>query len=160
MRVKGILVEDFVNYRKPSMFISTAICDWKCCKEQGILTDICQNAPLAALQTLTVDDEIIYAFYARNDITKAVVVGGLEPFLQFEELEALIKAFRDHGEMCDFVIYTGYEYAEIGDEVHALEKYGHIIIKFGRFKLNSTPIFDDVLGIELASNNQHAMRIC
>ena len=36
MRVKGIIEEDFVNYKVPSMFINTCFCDFKCCTELGL----------------------------------------------------------------------------------------------------------------------------
>ena len=37
--------------------------------------------------------------------------------------------------------------------------YSNIIIKFGRFIPNREPHFDEVLGVNLASNNQYAKRI-
>lgn len=51
MRVKGIVAEDFVNYKFPAMFINTSLCDFKCCREQHLDTGICQNAPLAKAPT-------------------------------------------------------------------------------------------------------------
>ena len=33
--VKGIIFEDFVNYKKPSMVIEMPYCDFKCDKEYG-----------------------------------------------------------------------------------------------------------------------------
>jgi len=41
MRIKTIKDEDFVNYKKASMFIGTATCDFKCCKEAGIPLEVC-----------------------------------------------------------------------------------------------------------------------
>ena len=35
MIIKGIIDEDFVNYKKPSMFLGTCFCDLKCCREKG-----------------------------------------------------------------------------------------------------------------------------
>ena len=35
MKVKNLLDEDFVNFKKPSMFIATSKCDFKCEKECG-----------------------------------------------------------------------------------------------------------------------------
>lgn len=35
MILKSIVDEDFINYRKPSMFIVTAQCDFKCDRECG-----------------------------------------------------------------------------------------------------------------------------
>ena len=36
MKLKGINTEDFVNYKKPSMFLITSYCDFKCCKDNTI----------------------------------------------------------------------------------------------------------------------------
>lgn len=156
MRLKSVVVEDFCNYRQPSLFLVTAFCDWKCCTEQGLDTSVCQNAPLAAQPTQSISNVAIYNAFHENDITKAVVVGGLEPFLQADELYGLISYFRLRGESCYFVVYTGYEPHEIADEVKRFEPLGNIIIKFGRYIPNSTPVYDDILGVTLASSNQYA----
>ena len=37
--------------------------------------------------------------------------------------------------------------------------YGNIIIKFGRFIPNQPSIYDEILGVTLASNNQYAKRL-
>ena len=57
------------------------------------------------------------------------------------------------------VIYTGYYPQEIEEQVKALSSYKNIIIKFGRYVPNSTPVYDEVLGVTLASDNQFAERI-
>ena len=41
MKIKNIIEEDFVNYKVPSMFISTSQCDFKCDRECG--KNVCQN---------------------------------------------------------------------------------------------------------------------
>ena len=33
MKTTGLIEEDFVNYKKASMFIGMGTCTWKCCKE-------------------------------------------------------------------------------------------------------------------------------
>jgi len=158
--VKDIVIEDFVNYRLPSMFIISSKCDWKCCREQGLDISICQNADLALSKPRDVSDDTILNMYRSNDITKAVVIGGLEPLLQADEVLELVRTFRKHGEMCDFVIYTGYYPEEITESfMTALQEFGNIIIKFGRYIPNIKPIFDDVLGVQLASENQFARKI-
>ena len=48
MKLKGFVEEDFVQYKKPSMFLGTTKCNWKCCTELGLCNDICQNTPLAS----------------------------------------------------------------------------------------------------------------
>ena len=154
--VKGIVAEDFVNYKVPSMFISTVQCDWKCCNGDPAL---CQNSVLLNTPNTEIKDIDIYHAFKQNDISKAVVIGGLEPFMQFDELVDLIDLFRSSGETCDFVIYTGYYPNEVSDEISVLLSYKGIIIKFGRYMPDRQPIFDDVLGVTLASDNQFAVRI-
>ena len=159
MKLTGIIAADFVNYRLPSLFLASTTCDWKCCLESGEDISVCQNAPMATAPIIEISDEDIYAAFAGNTITKAVVIGGLEPFLQFEEIDALISYFRKMGEYCDFVIYTGYYPDEIGNSLTALARHGNIVVKFGRYIPHCDPIFDDVLGVTLASPNQYAMWI-
>ena len=159
MRIKGLQDEDFVNYKKPSMFIGTSMCDWKCCNEQYLDKSICQNSSLANSKTIDVSADEIYRRYINNPITKSVVIGGLEPILQFSEVLDLIYTFRNNGCFDDFVIYTGYYPSEITHEIEELERCENIIVKFGRFLYNDKPIFDDVLGVTLASSNQYAERI-
>ena len=33
--LRGFLDEDFIQYKKPAMFLGTATCDWKCCHDAG-----------------------------------------------------------------------------------------------------------------------------
>ena len=107
MRVKGIIEEDFTNFKLPSMFINTCFCDFKCCTESNLGIEVCQNAPLAQAPSKDIPDSVIYQHFANNPITKAVVIGGMEPFLQIDEVETLIKLFRSNGDISPIVIYTG-----------------------------------------------------
>lgn len=159
MKVKNIVVEDFCNYKQPSMFIVSAVCDFKCCKQYGFDTSICQNSSLTSTPTIEVDDEDIFNMFISNNITKSVVIGGLEPFLQFNEVLRLIDLFRRRGEQCDFIIYTGYYPNEIQSQIDELARYTGIIIKFGRYIPNTPSIFDPLLGINLASDNQFSVRV-
>lgn len=156
MLLKNLVDEDFVNYRKPSLFLIFPFCSFKCDKEYG--TTICQNWPLAQAPNIEIAVETIIQRYLKNPITKAVVCGGLEPFDSWDDLKALIKEFRKHT-IDDFCIYTGYNFEEIRDKVEYLKNYPNIIIKFGRYIPNSLSLYDEVLGIELASNNQYAEKI-
>ena len=45
---------------------------------------------------------------------------------------------------------------EIIDKVNWLKNYDNIVVKFGRFIPGHQKRFDEVLGVELASDNQHA----
>ena len=156
MRVKNIIFEDFVQYKKCSMFIGTCFCDWKCCKDYGMDLSICQNSGMANQKTVDIDDSVIYNHYVQNPITKAIVLGGLEPMLQFEEVYSLIRYFREHGCNDPFVIYTGYNKNELHWELDQLRAFRNIIVKFGRYVPGQKKHFDKVLGVELASNNQYA----
>ena len=158
INLKGIVEEDFVNYKVPSMFLITNSCDWKCCAEAKIPIESCQNMPLLNQQINEYKINTIINHYMNNPITKAVVFGGLEPFLQYEEMYDLISQLRA---VCndDIVIYTGYYSYEIQDKVKELSKFDNIIIKFGRYVPNQKPHMDSTLGIDLVSDNQYAERI-
>ena len=157
MRLKGIVIEDFINYKLPSMFLITCSCDWKCCKEAG--NNICQNMEITKEKNKNISDEKIFEKYISNPITKAIVVGGLEPFDQFEELHNLIHYFRENNCEDEFVIYTGYYPEEIEGYIYFLKMFKNIIIKFGRYIPNSNNKYDEILGVTLASDNQFAKKI-
>ena len=155
MRIKGITDEDFVNYKLPSMYICTCFCDFKCDKESGV--SCCQNSSLAKQCTLCIPDNDIIQRYLKNPITKAIVFAGLEPFEQFDEMFNLISKLRNEYHCSDtVVIYTGYELDEIKEKIDALRMFQNIVVKFGRFLMDEDSHYDDVLGIFLASPNQHA----
>lgn len=159
IKLKGIVMEDFANYKVPSLFLITTTCNWKCCMEGGFDVKVCQNSELATAEIKEYNIESIYNAYINNPITKAVVIGGLEPFMQFDEIKSLIDYFRWHECFDDIIIYTGYYPDELTEQLMCLQKYDNIVVKFGRFIPNHTPHFDKVLGIELASDNQFAEKI-
>ena len=156
MRVKGIIDEDFVNYKKPSMFIISPYCTFKCDKEAGC--QVCQNSDLANSPIIEINNDEIIKRYLDNPITEAVVIGGLEPFDTFEELYQFIKDFRRKSND-DIIIYTGYYPEEISEKIRQLSLFLNIVIKFGRFIPNQKSHYDTVLGVELASDNQEAVRM-
>ena len=159
MLVKTIIDEDFTNYKIPSMLIATCYCNWKCCVEQGLDKSICQNSEIAQQKNIEISADEIFSRYNSNLITSSVVIGGLEPFLQFDEIYELIKFFRNNNCNDYIVIYTGYYDYEISNQINMLKQFPNIIIKYGRFIPNQNPHYDDVLGIKLASDNQYAERI-
>ncbi len=154
--LKNIMVEDFVNYKVPSMFLITSFCDWKCCREQNLPKTICQNEPIAQLASKEISNNYIYEQFVNNPITKAIVIGGLEPMIQINEVIDLIDYFRSNNENATFVIYTGYYPEEISEPIERLCKYKNIIVKFGRYIPNDKSRYDEILGITLASSNQYA----
>ena len=158
MKIRNLMDEDIVNYKKTSMFIATCYCDFKCCTELGLDICICQNSPIAQSKIIDMSDERIVKRYIKNKLTHAVVIGGLEPFKQFDEMIALIKCFREQTED-DIVIFTGYYENEISNELEQLKQFKNIIIKYGRYIPGHEIHFDEVLGVNLASDNQYAEKI-
>ena len=158
MWLKGITDEDFVNYKVPSLFIATAVCDFKCDRDCG--REVCQNAELAHADKIHADDDYLIRRYLKNSITQAIVFGGLEPFDQWNELWNFIQKLRlQYGCKDPVVIYTGYTEQEIDGCLRFLMSMPNIIVKFGRFLPDQQPHFDEVLGVKLASDNQHAVQI-
>ena len=158
MKLKGIVYEDFTNYKDPSMFLIFPHCDFKCCIEAG--NNICQNMSIVKDPDIEVDAEDLIERYLSNPITKAIVCGGLEPINSFDELVNFINILRwDYDCKDPVVIYTGYTADEIVDKTFVLSKFANIIIKFGRFIPNQEPHYDPVLGIQLASPNQYAVEL-
>lgn len=159
MLIKGFVEEDFIQYKLPQLFIGTCFCDWKCCKEAKCDLSLCQNQELAQINPIEVPNQVLLERYLNNPITKAITIGGLEPFKQFEEVYELIKFFRENGVKDDFVIYTGYYENEIKEEIKKLKKLKNIVIKFGRFIPFQEKKYDKVLGITLSQKNQYGKRI-
>lgn len=158
MKTRGIFDEDFVNYKKPAMFICAADCNFKCCHEAGIPESICQNSSMTKSQIIDVPTDEILRRYRDNPITESVVVAGLEPMIQFNEVLDLLQNLRQFTDD-DFVIYTGYDWYEIRPEIQELAAYKNVIVKFGRYIPNDHSVNDSVLGVVLASSNQYGMRI-
>ena len=155
--IKGIIDEDFVNYKKPSMVIEFPYCSFKCDKECGM--QVCQNSTLATSCNITIKLDNIVQHYINNDITQAIIFQGLEPFDSMQEMLCLIRIFRQYTQD-DIVIYTGYYKQEIEKIVFYLSQtYNNIIIKFGRYIPNKNKRYDNILGVELASDNQYAEKI-
>lgn len=156
MRLKGVVMEDFINYKKASMFVLFPSCTFKCEKECG--EHCCQNSALAQALNIDVNVESLVERYLSNPITSAVVLGGLEPLDSWKDVKIFIETLRKYTDD-DCVIYTGYNKNECEDKIKWLKQYPNIIIKFGRFITNHQPHYDDVLGVMLASKNQYAEKI-
>lgn len=156
MKLKFIIAEDFVNYKKPSLFIGFPKCNFKCNKECG--RAVCQNIALAQAPNQDIDIDTIIDYYLNNKITEAIVMGGLDPFDTWEELRCLIVNLRYYTPD-PIIIYTGYNEDEIQDKLDILKYYENIVVKFGRFIPDRPKRFDELLGVELASDNQYAKSI-
>ena len=152
--LKDIIDEDFVNYRVPSMTLMFPKCTFKCGAEY------CQNSALVRSDNINVDIENLCKRYINNPITEAIVCQGMEPFDSFIELYSFISTLREEYHCEDYVvIYTGYEKDEIINAVTRLKKYKNIIVKYGRFIPNQKFHYDEVLGVNLASDNQYAEEV-
>jgi pyruvate-formate lyase-activating enzyme len=158
MRLKQIIDENFQDYKKPSMLLATCYCDWKCLKEQNLDISICQNSDLAKQKNIDISVGNIINRYINNPITKAIIIGGLEPMLQFDEVIEFVKKFRNVSDD-DIIIFTGYYPEEINEQIKELVKYKNIIIKFGRYRHKSNKKYDEVLGVWLVSDNQFTKKI-
>lgn len=157
MVIKDLVETDFINYKRISMFIAFPKCTFKCDKEANC--QICQNSHLAKQRDIAVTPEFIVHKYESNPLTKAIVLGGLEPFDSFTDLVKLIREIRKVTDD-DIVIYTGYTETEKYNEVYKiLAQYKNIVIKFGRYIPNQKKHLDDVLGVYLASDNQYGIKI-
>jgi hypothetical protein len=158
MKLINLIQEDFTNYKKPSLFLGFPKCSGKCNLIAGKI--VCQNEELKNTKKIDVSIQEIIDLYINNPITKAIVCGGLEPFDTPEELLDLVESFRYYVND-DIVIYTGYTEPEVKNMLiygHLLQ-YPNIIIKYGRFIAGQKLHYDEVLGVQLASNNQYARNI-
>lgn len=148
MKIKYIIDEIFQDYKKPSMLIATYKCSFKC--------ENCQNRHLSDEAT-TIDYPIekIIDRYVNNSISESIVIGGLEPLEQQEDILELVREFRKKT-LDDIVIYTGFDKNEVEDFINELKKSHNIRVKFGRYIDDSEERFDEILGVTLASSNQYA----
>lgn len=148
MKLITIVDEDFIQYKKPSMFLIFPKCSMKCGKK-------CQNKELLNSEPIDVNIDDLIERYKSNPITSAIVCGGLEPFDSWDDLQCFIMNFRYHSSD-DIVIYTGYTEEELKKYLPWLSVYENIIIKFGRYLPGQKTHRDEVLGVDLASDNQYA----
>lgn len=152
MKIKGIISEDFVNYKKPSLTIMFPYCTFKCGNSY------CQNSLLANEKDIEISPLSLAERYINNPITESIVMQGLEPFDSWNDLYDLIKTIREYCDD-DIVIYTGYNKNEVSDKLKDLSSHKNIIIKFGRYIPNQEKHYDELLGVNLASDNQFAEKI-
>ena len=156
MTLVGIIDEDFVNYKKPSMVLEFPYCSFKCDKACGM--QVCQNSALATAPKIDIDIQQIIKRYKQNKITKAICCQGLEPLDSAEELYEFIKEFRKISND-DVVIYTGYNREDCIAWRYLMRQFKNIIMKYGLFIPGQQPHYDEVLGVNLASDNQYGEKV-
>lgn len=163
MRLKFVKVEDFINYKKPSIFLGTCFCDFKCCKEQNLPISTCQNEPWSREPIKDYNNELILKTIDESPIIQAIVFGGMEPFQQFPELVEFLKTKsrweNPETRNMDVVIYTGYNLDELEEELNTLKTFPNIYLKLGRFQPGHQKHYDEVLGISLSSDNQYGIKL-
>lgn len=155
MKLKGIIDCDFINYKEPVMTLEMPYCDFKCDKLNGC--QVCQNISLAREPDIEVSEHTIWNMYKNNPITKGFCLQGLEPLDSEMELYNFVDFIRA-GQFCDdiIIIYTGYNREEKEEVRDILKNYHNIIIKWGRYLINQPSHYDELLGVNLASQNQYA----
>lgn len=155
MIIKALEDENFTNYKVPAMLIGMPSCTFKCCTEQGLPLETCQNCSLYQAVPIDISVEKLIERYETNPISQAVVFGGMEPLDTWEDLSEFITKFRERSSD-PIVIYTGYTESELTlDQVKCFVSNG-IIVKFGRFVPGQKSHYDPVLGVNLISDNQYA----
>lgn len=152
IKVVNVIDEDFSNYKRASMTIGFPNCTFKCGRQ------VCQNGTLANAQKVEIEAADLVERYMKNPITEAICFQGLEPF-DSPEVFDLVAEFRDRTDDT-IVIYTGYTREEADDRawIDFLKFFPNIIVKYGRYVPGQEPHFDEVLGVNLASDNQYAVK--
>ena len=92
-----------------------------------------------------------FNFFAINSSTHCQICS-------FKQMVSLIDEIRKVSDD-DIVIYTGYNEDEIDKMLKAISEYDNIFVKFGRYRPGQKKHLDEVLGIELASDNQYARKL-
>ena len=158
MKLKGIIDCDFTNYKKPVLTLEFPECDFKCDKLNKC--QVCQNSTLAQEPDIEISLQDIWKIYKENPLTKGFCLQGLEPLDTVNDVLNFVKYIRKD-KMCDdvIIIYTGYNKEEVTKFIYQITQYNNIIIKWGRYIVGQPPHYDEILGVKLASNNQHAEKI-
>ena len=137
MIIKQLRDEDFTNYRLPSMVVGFPSCTFKCEKDCGC-RGMCQNSELFKSPSIEMSSKDIVDRYMNNPITRAIVLGGLEPFDTFGQMLELMCEFREKTDDT-IVIYSGYYRDEIPKErIDAIIKYVNEHPEFGLYLENHT----------------------
>ena len=156
MKLKGIIDYDCTNYKEPVLTLEFPYCDFKCDKLNKC--QVCQNSGLSHEPDIEIPFTKIWQMYEQNPLTKGFCFQGLEPLDSYEELLDLISTIRYY---CNdpIIIYTGYTKEEATKFIYQITQYDNIIIKWGRFILGDEPHYDEILGVNLASDNQYAEKL-
>lgn len=132
-------------------------CEWKC---KECINKKHKDEYVISFPTI---GEIIEQ-YQRNILASTIIFAGLEPLDSIPNLTLIIDHFRQVTNDT-IIIYTGYEIDEMTSNsdglwlFHELKSYGNILIKFGRYIKDRPKVFNEILGIDLASDNQWVLKL-
>lgn len=142
------------DFKQIGMLIVFPNCSFKCDKDCG--RPVCQNSHLANEPVIEVPIAKIIKRYLDNNLSTALICGGLEPLDSIHDLYALIKEFRQVSND-PVVIYTGYTEDEANNILgwDDIKWLGNLYVKYGRFIPDQESCFDEILGVNLASSNQY-----
>ena len=113
MLLKALVDEDFTNYKVTSMLIACHSCSFKCDKMSG--KQVCQNGTLANQPNIEISIDSIVDRYLSNNLSRAIVFGGLEPFGDISNGIAVIKSLRNNGNSDDVKVFPKKYYIELFD---------------------------------------------
>lgn len=149
IKIHGIK-ETFNDYKKVGMYVAFPQCSLNCKN--------CQNAHLREVEPLEVSLDYLVKIILDNDLIDSVILSGMNPMDSFDDVMSLIREVRNKSNI-EIIIYTGMRESNLTNEIKKLKEFNNVIIKFGEYIPNSKEKFDEVLGINLASDNQYAKRI-
>ena len=151
---------DLINYSEPTFNILAGIsCTFKCCPNNP---EICHNNPLCNQNPIRCEIPKLIERFNNQNLCKTITFQGLECLDNLKQILWFIYHFRKTNNNT-IIIWTGYTKDECEDLIYLIKekmKWENIIIKYGRFIPDQQPHYDEVLGVELASDNQYAERIC
>lgn len=156
IKLKGIIWEDLINYKKIGTTLMFPKCSFKCDTENGV--QLCQNRGLAAAPSQWHDIDDIMDRYMHTDLSEAIILQGLEPLDSLLDVYIVAAALKEWEIKTPLIIYTGYKKSEISPTIlRTLSSQipGDFIMKWGRYIPNQSPHYDPVLGVMLASDNQY-----
>lgn len=147
---------DFVNYKSCTYNILAGIsCTFKCGKE------FCINNPLINQEIVITTNDKLIKDYLNQSIATSITFQGLEALDNLKQILWFIYYFRKESND-NIILWTGYTKEECEDLIFLIKKMGwnNIIIKYGRYIPNRPSRYDEVLGINLVSDNQYAEVLC
>lgn len=155
MKLKTLFIKDcdIVNYKTGCLYMGVGYTCSRGCKG-------CQNDSLKGEKALEVDPDKVVQDYLDMPVTHAIVFAGLEPLEDLENLILWCRAFRDKTDD-PIIIYTGAEVDsdELLNAANWLRNFKNIIFKAGMYLDDQESHYDELLGVNLASNNQMGIRL-